>query len=66
MGRGKAGFIAGALRQGICFIPLIFLLPNFLDINGIIFAQPISDVIATICTVFIAIKINKELKLEKQ
>lgn len=62
MGRGKAGFIVGALRQGICFIPAIFLLPAFFGLNGIIFAQPIADAIACFCTVYVAIGISKEIK----
>lgn len=62
MGRGRAGFIAGALRQGICFIPSIFILPKLFGIDGVIFAQPVSDVISTLCTIFIALQINRELK----
>lgn len=65
MGRGKAGFIVGALRQGLCFIPAIFILPALFGTNGIIFAQPIADILAAFCTVFVAIGISKELKAEK-
>jgi putative MATE family efflux protein len=62
MGKGRAGFIVGALRQGICFIPAIFILPHILGLDGIIFAQPIADIIASLCTVFVAIGINKEIR----
>ncbi len=42
---GAATFLA-SLRNGICFIPLILLLPVFFGVNGIIFAQPCADLIA--------------------
>ncbi len=61
LGKGTAGFIVGALRQGICFVPVIFLLPMIWDLNGILYAQPIADVLATIITAFVAIRLHKNL-----
>jgi Na+-driven multidrug efflux pump len=46
LGKGTAGFVLGACRQGICFVPIILLLPSFWGINGILYAQPIADVIS--------------------
>ena len=43
LGKGTAGFILGACRQGICFLPVILLLPELLGMNGILYAQPIAD-----------------------
>ena len=39
LGKGTAGFVLGACRQGICFVPIILLLPSFWGINGILYAQ---------------------------
>lgn len=50
MGRAKEGCILGACRQGICFIPLILVLPGFLGLSGVIYAQPAADVIAAVVT----------------
>ncbi len=61
LGKGKEGFILGACRQGICFIPVILILPVILGINGILYAQPIADVISAIITVFMAINFHKKL-----
>lgn len=61
LGKGKEGFILGACRQGICFIPVILILPVILGINGILYAQPIADVISAIITVFMAINLHKKL-----
>ena len=37
LGKGRAGFILGACRQGICFIPVILLLPTVWGLNGIMY-----------------------------
>ena len=61
LGKGAAGFIIGALRQGICFVPVILVLPVVWNMNGILYAQPIADVISTIITAFMALHLHKEL-----
>ena len=61
LGKGAAGFFLGACRQGICFIPIILLLPTVWGINGIMYAQPIADILSTIITVYMALKLHKEL-----
>lgn len=61
LGKGAAGFFLGACRQGICFIPVILLLPMVWGINGIMYAQPIADIFSTIITVYMALKLHKEL-----
>lgn len=63
LGKGAAGFIIGALRQGICFVPVILILPIVWDINGILYAQPIADVISAVITAFMAIQLHKELAI---
>ena len=66
LGKGLAGFILGACRQGICFVPVILILPALWGINGILYVQPIADVLSTIITVFMALHLHKELVLTKQ
>lgn len=63
LGKGREGFILGACRQGICFVPVIFILPIFWGINGILYAQPIADLIMVILTVVMAVKLNIKLKI---
>ena len=63
LGKGREGFILGACRQGICFIPVILLLPMVWGLNGIMYAQPIADVLSAIITVFMAIPLHKKLNL---
>lgn len=61
LGKGAAGFFLGACRQGICFIPIILLLPTVWGINGIMYAQPIADILSAAITVYMAVKLHKEL-----
>lgn len=66
LGKGKEGFILGVCRQGICFIPLIIILPMIMKIDGILYAQPIADILAVIVTFFMAILLHKKLnEMEK-
>ncbi len=53
------GFVTGATilascRQGICFVPLIFLLPSLLGLDGILLTQGLSD----LATCLISIPFN--------
>lgn len=66
LGKGLEGFVLGACRQGICFVPVILILPAFWGINGILYVQPIADVLSAIITIFMALHLHKELALAKQ
>lgn len=65
LGKGAAGFILGACRQGICFVPVILIFPVLWGLNGILYAQPIADVISAVITVFMALHLHKELSAAK-
>lgn len=64
MGKALGGVFLNSLRQGIVFIPIILLLPKFMGLNGVIYAQTVSDLITTIITIPFAISIHKSLKSE--
>lgn len=67
LGKGGAGFFLGACRQGVCFVPVILLLPMAWGMNGILYAQPIADIISVVITVFMALHLHRELSMaEKQ
>ena len=38
LGKGAAGFFLGACRQGVCFVPVVLLLPMVWGMNGILYA----------------------------
>ncbi|TCO69235.1 MATE family efflux transporter [Marinisporobacter balticus] len=61
IGRALWGGVLNIGRQGLFLIPVILLLPKFFQLNGVIYAQPVADIITTIITIVLAIKIEKEL-----
>lgn len=62
MGKAVEGCILGACRQGICFVPVILVLPTVWGLNGVLYAQPVADVISAIVTAFMAVRLHRELK----
>lgn len=50
------------LRNGLCFIPLILILPDAFGLLGVQMTQPIADIVAVSITVPIAVKTVAALK----
>lgn len=57
----KASIVASA-RQGLFFIPLIFILPNFLGLTGVQICQPISDIFTFIIAIPLTLGVLREFK----
>lgn len=64
IGKNLAGSLLTLSWQEIFFLPLILVLPQLFQLSGIIFAQPLADLLATALTFFFAIKINCALTAE--
>ncbi len=62
MGRAAAGCFLGACRQGICFVPAILLLPRVWGLSGVLYAQPVADVVSALITAGMAIHVHRELR----
>lgn len=60
LGKAREGFILGACRQGICFVPIILALPALWGINGILYAQPAADIISAIVAVAMSVRLHRE------
>ena len=58
---GKATILALA-RQGIFYVPLVFLLPYIFGLNGITYVQAAADVLSFIITIFLVTPKAKELR----
>ena len=65
MGKAKEGCFLGACRQGICFVPVILILPRLWGLKGILYAQPAADVLAALITVFMAVRLHGQLAKER-
>ena len=66
MGKAKEGCFLGACRQGICFFPVILFLPRVWGLNGVILAQPLADVLSAVITGYMAIRLRRELAMDRQ
>ena len=64
LGKAKAGFFLGICRQGICFVPMIVVLPGVFGVNGILYAQPVADVLTAFITAMMALDVHAMLKKE--
>ena len=60
IGKAIPALLLTLLRQGLFFIPLIFILPKFYGALGVWMAFPISDVLATVVTAYF---LRREIKL---
>ena len=63
MGKAVEGCILGACRQGICFVPVILILPAIWGLSGVLYAQPIADIITAIVTAVMAVRLHRELRI---
>ncbi|GKX28368.1 MATE family efflux transporter [Vallitalea longa] len=61
IGKAKEAALLSISRQGIMLIPLLLILPKLFDLNGVLSAQPIADVMTFILTMILGIIVNKEL-----
>lgn len=57
--RPAPSIIITVLRQIVFLVPFIYILPNLFELNGIFFAQPISDLLATALSVALVLKEKK-------
>ncbi len=62
LGKGAAGLLLGACRQGLCLIPVILLLPKLWGLPGILYAQPLADAASFIIALFMAARLHRELR----
>lgn len=51
MGKGIQSFILAAGRQGLIYLPLVFIMDHLVGLEGLIWSQPIADVICIILSV---------------
>lgn len=62
IGKGLKASIVASARQGLCFIPLIMILPHFFGLVGVEICQAVSDVLTLVISVPIGMSVIKEMK----
>ncbi|AAO35053.1 MATE family efflux transporter [Clostridium tetani] len=64
LGKAVGAFILSISRQGIFYIPLMYVLPKFMGLNGVMFCQTAADGLAFLETIIMAIWLKKQFKKE--
>jgi putative efflux protein, MATE family len=64
MGKGKASLLLSVARQGAFYIPALFLLNAIFGLNGLIFSQPVADLLALALSIVVLYNILKKNKLQ--
>ena len=63
IGKPVKGMLLSLTRQVFFLIPLLFILPLFLGIDGIMYAGSVADAIAFLTSVFLISREMKKMKL---
>lgn len=66
VGKGLKASIVASARQGLCFIPLIMILPYFFGLFGVEICQAVSDVLTLVISVPIGMSVIKEMQKVKK
>ena len=61
-GYGLRATLVASLRQGLCLIPVLLVLPRLLGLLGLQAAQPISDIFAALIAFLVTRSILRELR----
>lgn len=64
-GKAIPSLILSLCRQGIIYIPLLYLLNSMFGLYGAIYAQPVSDIISIIISMAICIFIMMKMQIDK-
>jgi putative MATE family efflux protein len=64
IGKATQSFVTAVSRPALFLIPLIFILPHFLQLDGVWLAFPIADVLTFILTLILLIPQIRELRKE--
>lgn len=69
IGKSVHAVVASLIRDIVCFVPLVLFLPGILEertpgsgINGILYAAPISDLVAAVVILCLTVSFFRELK----
>ena len=62
IGKAKVSMLLSLSRQLLFFLPLLLVLPNFFQLDGVWYSQPVSDVISAVVAVTLLLRYIKKLK----
>ncbi|MEA4852904.1 MAG: MATE family efflux transporter [Christensenella sp.] len=65
-GKIKAALFLSIARQGLFFIPLLFIMNNLIGLNGVIYAQPLADGLTFIVALLVLRHTMKQIEQSMQ
>lgn len=66
LGYGARATLISSARNGLFMIPVLLILTRAMDLTGILIAQPVSDVCATVLAALVMRGILRELREKEQ
>ncbi|MBD5454680.1 MAG: MATE family efflux transporter [Lachnospiraceae bacterium] len=66
IGKGLKASIVASARQGLCFLPLILILPHFFGLTGVEICQAVSDVFTLMISVPIGLSVIREMQKQAE
>ena len=60
MGKAVPSLILSISRQGLIFVPVLFIANSVLGLNGIVLAQPVADIITVLMSIILFIGVYKK------
>lgn len=64
MGAATAALIINVSRQGIIFIPALFILKMIMGMTGLVWAQPVADIVSLIIACVLYINTSKKMVIQ--
>ncbi len=61
MGAGAAALVINVSRQGIIFIPALFILKAVMGMTGLVWAQPVADVVSLVIAYVLYVNTSKKM-----
>lgn len=65
VGKPSYAMISSLIRDILLFLPLVFVLPFTLGLDGVLWASPVADLLSIIVLVVLTLKFFKELKTQE-
>ncbi len=65
MGTATASLVINLSRQGIIFIPVLFILKAVLGLTGLVWAQPVADILSILLAAVLYVNTYKKLSIQK-
>lgn len=65
MGAATASLVINLSRQGIVFIPALFILKAMIGLTGLVWAQPVADIISLFLAVILYVRAYKKISVNQ-